>query len=380
MKRYLHSNIIDDLKEKIVLVSGPRQAGKTTLSKMLVTDYEYLNYDYAPQRLKIREQSWDRTKKLLILDEVHKMPSWKQFIKGIYDVEGLSLPILVTGSARLDTIKKVGDSLAGRYFQYRLHPFDIKELKNHFDPKEILNRLLSIGGFPEPFLKNSKAFYNRWKNTHLDIILRQDLIDLESVRDIQGIELLIELLKSRVGTPVSYSSLARDLQKNHNTVKKWLALLENLYVIFPVRPWHKNIARAILKEPKYYFYDTGQILADESIRLENVVATALLKEIHFLEDTTGCKASLHYVRNKQGYEIDFAVSINKVVTHFIEVKLSDTNLSKSFGVLLNEDKSAKRIQLVKNTREEKTYPSGAEVREVSHFLANLKLEPVATIR
>ena len=373
MKRLLKDQILKDISKKIILISGPRQSGKTTLSKMLTESYDYLNYDNASDRIRISEQSWDRKKELVIFDEIHKKLNWKSFIKGIYDVEGLNPKLLVTGSARLDTVRKVGDSLAGRFFQFRLHPFDLKEVKGIIEPDDALERLMTIGGFPEPFLENDINYYNRWKKTHLDIILRQDLIDLESVRDIQGIETLIHLLKSRVGSIVSYSSLARDLEKDHKTIKKWLTLLENLYVIFPVRPWHKNIARAILKEPKYYFYDTGQILGDEGMCLENVVATALQKELDYLTDVYGYTASLHFIQNKQKQEIDFAIQINDKITHFFEVKLSDTSLSRNFHQMLVRYPDTIKIQLVKNIEKEKTFPGGEEIRNVANYLTNLDL-------
>ena len=373
MERYLKKQILADLSKKIILISGPRQTGKTTLSKMLIDSYDYLNYDNATDRLRISEQSWDRKEDLVIFDEIHKMSNWNSFLKGIFDVEGLHPKILVTGSARLDTVRKVGDSLAGRYFQFRLHPFDLKELKGEIEPDDILERLLMIGGFPEPFLENDISFYKRWKKTHLDIILRQDLIDLESMRDIQGIETLIQLLKSRVGSTVSYSSLARDLGKDHKTIKKWLIILENLYVIFPVSPWHRNIARAILKEPKYYFYDTGQVEGDEGIRLENVVASSLLKELDYLTDVLGYSTSLHFIQNKQKQEIDFAVQIDNKITHFFEVKLSDSNLSRNFNILLKDYPDSAKVQLVKNISKEKTFPGGEEVRRVADYLTNLDL-------
>jgi len=373
MKRTLSGVIVKDLPKKIILISGPRQSGKTTLSRMITSDYDYLNYDNTADRIRIRELSWDRQRDMVIFDEIHKMEGWKSFLKGIYDVEGLHPKILVTGSARLDRIRKAGDSLAGRYFQFRLHPFDIKEVGNKIDPDDAMERILNVGGFPEPFLENDREFYNRWKKTHMDIIFRQDLIDLESVRDIMGIETLIQLLRSRVGSPVSYSSLARDLEKDHKTVKSWLTLLETLYLIFPVRPWHKNIARAILKEPKYYFYDTGQVLADEGVRLENLVAAALHKELHRLEDVHGMETSLHFIRTKEKKELDFAVQVNNQLTHIFEVKLTDDTLSRNFNLLQKYYTETHRIQLVKNLRQEKTYPGGEEVRRAdNNYLANLK--------
>ena len=114
---------------------------------------------------------------------------------------------------------------------------------------------MRVGGFPEPFLKGTRSYYNRWKRSHVDLILKEELLTLSAVRDIQSIETLIELLRTRVGSPVSSNSLARDLLKSPNTIQHWLRLLEDLYVIFKLTPYHKNIARALLKEPKYYFYD-----------------------------------------------------------------------------------------------------------------------------
>ncbi len=362
-----------DLNRKIVLLSGPRQTGKTTLSKMLLGSHECLNFDFAEHRLALIKKDWDRKKDLIIFDEIHKMENWKSWLKGVYDVEGISPKIIVTGSARLDTIKKVGDSLAGRYFQFRLHPFDIKETCSYLTPDESMDRLLRIGGFPEPFLENDDQYYRRWKKTHLDIILRQDLIDIESVRDINSIETLIELLRRRVGSPVSYASLARDLAKDPKTVKRWILLLENLYVIFPVYPLNKNIARAILKMPKYYFFDTGQVVGDDGVKLENVVASALLKESHRLEDETGAETAIHYLRNKEGKEIDFAIKINEDITHLIEVKYSDDTLSKHFKTF-NMFDNASKIQLVKSIKREKTYPTGEEIRKASDFLAEFEME------
>ena len=213
MKRYLITAINEDLPQKIIILTGPRQCGKTTLSKMLNPDYQYINYDLAEHRLLLKEKSWDRQKALVIFDELHKMKHWKAWLKGIYDVEGLPPALLVTGSAKLNAFRKVGDSLAGRHFQFRLHPLDLKEAltSTNLDKQECFERLMTVGGFPEPFLKGTQRFYNRWKRSHIDMIIREDLLTLSAVRDIQSIETLIELLRSRVGSPVSANSLARDL-------------------------------------------------------------------------------------------------------------------------------------------------------------------------
>ncbi|MFZ4618343.1 MAG: ATP-binding protein [Rectinemataceae bacterium] len=373
MERSVKAQILKDMSSKIILISGPRQAGKTWLSKSLAPDYDYLTYDDPGHRIRLRERSWDRQKPLVILDELHKMSEWKAYLKAVFDVDGIPPALVVTGSARLDAFRKVGDSLAGRFFAHRLHPFDVRELASQMEPDETLARILKVGGFPEPFLANDEVFYARWRRTHLDVILRQDLLDLVTITDILGIETLIELLRSRVGSPISYANLGADLQKDPKTIKVWLGLLENLHVIFAVRPWHRNIARAILKEPKYYFHDTGQVKTGGGARLENAVACSLRKELDFLEDTRGLECALHYLRNKEGKELDFAVVQAGRLSHCFEVKAGDSSRSPSFAAFGEAIQDAKRIQLVGSLSDGRTYPDGLEIRDAATYLADLDL-------
>ena len=369
MERYLNTALSEELGNKILLLTGPRQCGKTTLSKMLHADYQYINYDLAEHRLLLREKSWDRQRSVIIFDELHKMTGWKAWLKGIYDVEGLPPALLVTGSARLAAFRKTGDSLAGRHFQFRLHPLDLKEALAFTDlgRDEIFDRLMTVGGFPEPFLNGTQRYYNRWKRSHVDLILKEELLTLSAVRDIQSIETLVELLRSRVGSPVSANSLARDLQKSPNTIRHWLKLLEDLYVIFKVAPYHKNIARALLKEPKYYFYDNGMVQGDEGARLENLVACALFKEIHRAQDVDGENVDLYFIKNKDGQEIDFLVTREKQPYQLVEVKWKDASLSQNFKRFLAEQ-SLKRVQVVGAIEEAKSFPGGERIEPAKDFL------------
>ncbi len=377
MERYLSKYIQEDLDKKIILLTGPRQIGKTTLSKMLKNDFDYFNFDNADDRLSLQKKSWDRSKALVIFDELHKLKNWKSWLKGVYDTEKMPPAIVVTGSAKLDTYRKVGDSLAGRFFQFRIHPLDLKEIHDVLAPENLegeLDRLLICGGFPEPFLDGTVRFYNRWKKSHLDIILKQDLIDLENVQQILQIETLIQLLKNKVGSPVSFSSLARDLQCSDKTVKRWLTILETMYVIFKVPPFHKNIARAIQKTPKFYFYDTGQVIGDSGIKLENTVACALQKEIHFREDCFGETRQLYYLMNKEGREVDFCITTNNDPSLMVEVKWKDENLSPNFEIFKRFFPHIKMIQISKELNREKTFPNGAEIRVAHNWLSELNLE------
>jgi predicted AAA+ superfamily ATPase len=371
VNRAIYPYVQKDLKKKIVLLTGPRQSGKTTFSSQLGAA-DYLNYDNPEHRIRIRNQEWDRESRLVIFDELHKMDNWKLYLKGIFDVEGIPPSLFVTGSSKLDVFRKVGDSLAGRFFKYRMHPFDLKEVYQQFNtsPDELLETMLKVGNFPEPFIAGNDSFYRRWKKTHMDIILRQDLIDLSLIQDIPKLEHLIEILKRRVGSTISYSNIARDIEKDPNTVKRWIQLLENLYIIFKVTPYSKNISRSLLKDSKYYFYDVGQVIGD-SQKLENIVACALLKDCHFQEDVSGYDSTLHFLRTKDGKEIDFLTVVDDQPRLLIEVKESDTNLSPNFNHFLPLFQTVKAVQLVKNTNRNTNFKNGCRLEKLSEWLCKL---------
>ena len=376
ISRLLSKPIAADLDEKIVILSGPRQCGKTTLSKAIFPiSHQYLNFDAASDRNIITTGLWDRDQQLIILDELHKMKKWKSWIKGIYDTEGVRPRLLVTGSARMNQFKKTGDSLAGRHFNYRLHPLDLNELalKTSAEQTEAMETLMNVGGFPEPFLKGVKSYYNRWSSGHLDLILRQDLLDLETVRDLKSMEILIVLLAERVGSSVSNATLAKQLQKDPKTVAHWLEILEDLFVIFRVTPFHKNLARAIRKEPKYYFYDLAQVRGTSAAKFENLVACSLVKEMQRLQDVEGVMGNLHYLRTKEGHEIDFLAYFAEHPAWLIEAKLADDDLSKNFKYFETHFKNSFRIQIVAKLVQHKSTAAGHKIVSAAPWLSGLKL-------
>lgn len=375
MQRYLESFIRPNLNKKIILLSGPRQVGKTYLSRSLRTNYDYVNFDVSEHRKIVLDKSWDRNKSLLILDELHKMKRWKQWLKGVYDTEGLTPSILVTGSARLDTFKKVGDSLAGRYFSFNLFPLDFKELASsataETEKKELLETLLTCSGFPEPFLEGTKRFYRRWQKTHLDIILRQDLIETTAIESLVQIETLVELMRNRVGQLLSIKSLAEDLQVDDKTVKRWLALLEDSYLLFKVTPFHSNISRSLRKASKYYFYDYCRCRDHEGRRLENLVALSLLKEAAFRNDCFGERWQIHFLRTKDQREVDFAIALDGVIKLLVEVNSKDDSLHAGLRYFHEKLPGVNGVQLVKDLKQTKTFPSGIEVRHLASWLAGI---------
>ncbi|NDG85840.1 MAG: ATP-binding protein [Proteobacteria bacterium] len=371
MERALKKAILKDLNEKLVLVSGPRQVGKTTLGRSLFERHEYLNYDSEDHRPIIEQKTWDRRTDLVMFDELHKRPKWKSWIKGIYDTEVRPPRILVTGSARMDVFKKGGDSLAGRHFLFRLHPLSVAELKNEVPPETALENLLRFGGFPEPFFAGDETRSKRWRISHLDRILREDLLDLEKVRELKKMQLLVDLLAERVGGPVNYANLARDLEVSPHTIKNWIGILESLFVVFVVSPFSKGLARSILKEPKVYFFDTGRVRNDPGARLENLVACSLLKDLQFREDVFGEKGSLHYVRDRMGREVDFLTVREGSPSDLVEVKVSDGEISKSLHYFRERIGPRRTIQLVQNAK--RSYQGkDVSVFRASDFLSELE--------
>jgi uncharacterized protein len=200
------------------------------------------------------------------------------------------------------------------------------------------------------------------------------LVDLENLRHITSIETLIQLLKKKVGSPISHRSLAEDLQCSDKTIKRWLTVLETLYVVFKVPPFHKNISRSLLKAPKYFFYDTGQVPDEPGMKLENLVACSLLKEIHFREDCLGEKWGLYYLKNKDGREIDFFITKQETPALMIEVKWSDAERSPNFSFFEKYLAGVNKIQIVKDLKREKTYPDGTKIRAAKNWLSEISLE------
>ena len=352
--RYIVSNILNDLSKKMVFIGGPRQVGKTTLAKAILSSNfpsgRYLNWDYDEDRQDILRKQWSADQKLLVFDELHKFPRWKTWIKGIYDVSHESHAFLITGSARLDVYRRGGDSLMGRYHYWRLHPFTLDEVPPGISQKEAYHRLMTVGGFPEPFLDGDERTARRWRRERFDRVLREDIRDLKPIRNIQLLGMFLDMLRHRVGGLVTLSNLAGDLQISPKTAKTWLEVLERMYLVFSVRPFTKSLPRAVLKPPKVYFFDNGDVIGDEGARFENLIATSLLKRLHFFEDRDGYRYELRYIRDKEGREVDFVILKEGKIEELIEVKFSEDNISNSLSYYAERLAPPKATQIVANLR------------------------------
>lgn len=233
---------------------------------------------------------------------------------------------------------------------WRLHPFTLDELPKGISPKEGFQRLMTFGGFPEPFIGRNERAARRWRRERFDRVLREDMRDLESIRNIQLLGIFVDMLRQRVGGLITLSNIATDLQISPKTAKVWLEVLERMYLLFTVRPYTRSLPRAVLKPPKVYFFDNADVLAGEGERFENLVATSLLKRLHFLEDRDGYRYELRYLRDKEGREIDFVIIKENRVEELIETKWSDDKISKSLLYYAERLKPGKATQITAHLR------------------------------
>lgn len=328
MKRYIYSQVRSDLDEKMVFIGGPRQVGKTTLSKEFIkSSNQYLNWDQLKDRQLIIKDQIDTSLKLIILDEIHKYKNWRSLVKGYYDKYHPQLNFLITGSARLDYFRKGGDSLMGRYHYLRLHPLSLAEL-NKKPSKTDLEQLLKFGGFPEPFFKQNEVHHSRWQLERMSRVINEDLRDLETVKEISLVELLAHTLISKVGGPLSIKSLQEDLSVSPNTIERWISILELLYYCFRISPFGPPKIKSVKKTQKLYMWDWS-LIESKGERFENLVASHLLKYCHYQEDTLGIKTELRYFKDTvTEKEIDFIVMQKNKPVFAVECKTGERELSK----------------------------------------------------
>lgn len=330
-RRYLEAHVARVLPRKMAFIGGPRQVGKTTLALRLVaakadeTHPAYFNWDDPRSAMRIRKLELPPDEPLVVLDEIHKFARWRNLVKGLYDVERSRRGIVVTGSARLDYYCKGGDSLANRYRYFRLHPFSACEL-NPAPTKGDIEALLRFGGLPEPLLQQDEREHRIWQRDRISRVVRDDLRDLEQVREISLVEQLVDLLPERVGSPLSIKSLREDLGVDHKTVERWLTILENLYLCFRVSPYGPAKVRAVKKERKLYLWDWS-MTPEGGARFENLVASQLLKYCHFVEDTEGHTMELRFLRDTDRREVDFVVLRDRKPLFAVECKSGERAVS-----------------------------------------------------
>lgn len=381
---------------KMAFISGPRQVGKTfeanEIARDAYHDYDYLNWDNIEFR-----KLWQMTptkivkKSCTIFDEIHKARNWKTTLKGIFDHNDKKRAIIVTGSTRVETFRRGGDSMMGRYFHFRLHPLTLGELSRPVipSPEEFLvgvtnlspnrspallekfDHLLHFGGFPEPYLKGDIRFLRLWQRGRLEKLIRIDLRDLSRIPELGQLEVLCALLPDRIGSPLSIQTLCEDMEVSNNTIRNWLKYLHALYFLYEVKPFSKKIPRAIKKEGKVYLWDYSTI-SNEGARLENMIANHLLKAVHYWSDLGYGDYSLSYFRDKAKREVDFVIIKDGVPWAMFEVKASGDHYSPHLDYFRSKWKSiALSVVLTKDHSIFRNLGEGRYVISMENLLALL---------
>lgn len=384
-------------------IAGPRQSGKTTMTKGFLKrkrmESLYYNWDYRETKQKYIHKDNFYLENLLhidtsnrpwiCLDEIHKYPEWKNILKTFYDRDNDKVGFIVTGSARLDMFKKSGDSLAGRFFLFRLYPFVLNELsKIHLPENDCLDsacsfiekrtgvlryeqntmeKLLHFSGFPDPFLSGKEIFQKKWKNDYLDILINEDIRSLAQVKEVENIARLITLLPHKVGSPLSVNSLLEDMLVSYNAVKNYLSLLDLTYITFMIDVYSKKITRSLKKEKKLYFYDFTHI-ADQNKRFENYIALELRAMIEIWNDL-GNEFDIFYLRTKDGKESDFLITKGHIPWLIIEVKAGRHKIENHHYRRSAELGNIPVVQIVRESKIAEKYDKKGYQISASRFFA-----------
>jgi predicted AAA+ superfamily ATPase len=354
-------------QRQMAFVSGPRQVGKTTTCRNLAD--EYLNWDNLDDREMIlsgpaglvERLKLDRLREsppAALFDELHKYPRWKQLLKGLFDTYADQVRIVVTGSSRMDTYRRGGDSLMGRYFLYRMHPFSVGETVRQDlpDPKKIISPSKKIassdfdalwrhGGYPEPFTKRDIRFSRRWRGLRIQQLLREDIRDLTQIQQFGQLETMARLLGNRSSRQLVYSNLAGEVRVSVDTVRRWIDALCSLHLGFLVRPWFRNVSRALRKEPKWFLRDWSAI-DDTGERAETFIGCHLLKAVECWNDMGLGEFHLGYLRDKSRREVDFIVIRDGRPWFLVEAKHGDGTISPSLKHFQEQTKAPLAFQVV----------------------------------
>ncbi len=344
-------------KIPVIVVTGPRQSGKTTLCKNFFSSKKYINLeeldkrDFALSDPKgfLNQYGYD-----VIIDEIQRAPQLLSYIQVIVD-ENPKAKFILTGSSQFELMSKITQSLAGRAIIVRLLPFSLKELKVLYKNKmpDVFSFLIK-GFYPRLHINKieQSIFYGSYISTYIE----RDLRLLINLKDLHLFQKFLKLCAGRIGNILNLSSLANDIGVSHTTVKTWINLLETSNIIFLLKPYYKNISKRLIKSPKLYFYDTGiaayllgietkeQLLRDplRGALFENLVISEFIKmRFNNLKDN-----NLYFYRDSNGTEIDLmCVKGNEIIP--IEIKSGETITDEYF----------KNIKKIKHSLPNICYPS-----------------------
>jgi hypothetical protein len=318
----------------VVAVTGPRQAGKTTLIRFLYPKYEYRNLENLAVLEAVKADPLGVLKnyrKGLIIDEIQRFPEMLSYIQASVDEEKIMGKLVISGSQNLLISEKIAQTLAGRAAYSYMYPMSLSELRANKLVKKNVYEQMRYGGYPAIYDRNipPAIYYEQYLSTYIE----RDVRMMRNVRDLSQFRKLLILLAGRVGQLVNLNSLSSDIGVSSKTVEDWISILEASYIVFRHQPYFRNIGKRLIKSPKIYFYDTGVLchllgIADEKTLeshyavgsiYENLVIADVIKELK----NQGSAARTYFYRDSNGNEVDLIIQKGEKFIP-IEIKLSST--------------------------------------------------------
>lgn len=330
------SQKISELIQKfpIIAITGPRQSGKTTLSKMVQPNYKYVNLENLSDRefaLTDPVGFLETYKNGVIIDEIQNVPSLFSYLQIVTDERNRNGEYIITGSQNFLMMQQIAQSLAGRVAIFTLLPLSYRELENSiYVPKTWENYALS-GSYPRKIIQDIDAsdYYENYLKTYVE----RDVRLLKNIMNLDLFQKFIRLIAGRVGQLFNQNSLGNELGLDNKTINSWFSLLETSYIAYKLQPYHTNFNKRIVKTPKIYFYDTGLLSYLLGIRNENDLEThfakgllfenLVLSELQKNAMNSGSKATFYFWRDHSQNEVDIIMETG-IKLDAIEIKSGKT--------------------------------------------------------
>lgn len=322
----------------VIVVTGSRQVGKTTLCKHLFPQFPYVNLEDVPTRELIADdikKFINSVKEGIVIDEIHHLPELFSYIQVAVD-ENPAKKFILTGSSNFSLLQNITQSLAGRVALFTLTPFSMEEIAGLIEPM-FTNAILFKGFYPAGYSLQTppELLYANYYNTYIERDVRQ----LINVKNLSLFQKFIRLCAGRVGSECNQSALSNEVGVSSPTINEWLSILEASYIIFKLPPFYENLGKRLVKSPKYYFYDTGLLcfllgietpeqLETHPLRggiFENMVVAEFVKK----RLNEGKQPNCYFYRDSSGVEIDILQLFGNEVDMY-EIKSSQTFTAKFF--------------------------------------------------
>lgn len=339
---YINRSITASLKRvstkfPVVMVTGPRQSGKSTLLKHCFPKKEYVSLENPDVRRQIKKDAngfLNNFPKGAVLDEVQRVPDIFSYIQTNVDADNKVGKFILSGSQNFLLMKNVTQSLAGRVAILRLLPLSMDEYNVD---KMTLNKVMFNGFYPRMIDKKISA--HDFFPAYLESYLHRDVRELQNIGDLTKFTHFLQLCAGRIGQLLNLNNLANDCAVSQPTIKAWMSVLEASHVVYLLKPYHENFNKRIVKMPKLYFCDTGLacsllgLHSDKDLKshfmkgalLENLVLMELFKAFY----SKNIPPHIYFWRDKLGNEIDFLIQ-KGLQTQLVEVKSSETFSTEHF--------------------------------------------------